>query len=1656
MSETHPVIRINFLLEPEILEFLEVWREKSIDKFFSNAKVVISSDPKGIYPQKFVAPEDKPITYYRNNNLYGLIYIETELTSDAQSLKNAFTVRDSDLLNGVVDQSEEQSALSLIINNSWNIISCSKEETPQFLQKQISEVFKKLRGSNRLVSLRSFLKFCVRICIERSVSDKNYTLTETNRIIGLALQELDLFQDEYWAESDSDSKIKRRLFINSEYASLYLLNGQEIDTGEVIERLDSIVFKSYEGEILESGDQIAFRHVCKQFCQSTSRADREQVPFFIFEQLFQKDTRGLGLGEKVKVELEGFAPERVEEYLSLGVIEGLNSKDSSEAERFLNSVPKTGSDYLKNIILTATKKQIERLASPTAKSIDNPISALVKVVEEFSKSLEKIDKDAFYIVKLSPVLRNGDAETTLRLFNFLYSRLLNEICDTCEDSLEGFAFSIDDRLNVIVPPPSINCDDTEEEQGPEELEWPPLLLKFELNMILETGKLNLIDYDQSFQWNPKNIKHLAFFWILISSKELKLFQGKLKLPPDVDFSTFIEHVVKGSLPITSLATNPFDETAFSSSPVNEAFNVFDSFQDELHDHGLNRESMNSFIDNWKEISEEIRSKHIPTGSPEKLVSDFLSLAIIYNSSGRAAIMLPIHPIKLRWLSHYFESLVKYAEQSLSLRLELNAQNPDFFISRIFSTTSFQQPAIIFGQAEGMLFSKREIGWFEYYSIKDNFKSVDEDVDQSVIDDILPQIHQYIRAYPHKVDGLSLLIVLSRGAALPYNLIIQLKRGEWKDLVVEVHVLAPKETWRNVSELFEKLPMEDRLSGSGLLHPSLQLHFYDLNDLTSVKEGLQAFEFDIGIISQFFSEALTVEEETKSPFSEANDSYNPLLDRPTRLEVSGTGEKVTISQVPYQHDQVSETWSTIVVRQKRGRPIAPDNVENSDIVKLTSNFTREVDLFNLMHRICHWVVTVEKNISREYIESLENKPAILSVQENVACGGLYTMIISSNSGAGYVIQRLARKIANIHKFDDQLSRTLADKVYLEAKNLAPSLALQAMGISRITEEMLGLVVAKNLANIRMPISVVNGFSAWISLDNHTDWFGGVEQYRADLCRLDVELTKKDGLEVNVIIVEAKFRRFATNDGRRQIERTIRLFSEFLAPAHDKTNEKIDAFLWRSILIDAVENCSMEAKKFYGSFCNIDAVTNQRVPPEIKEKFRAGEYKFNLISGLYSQSIYGQQGNVEHELIEVDSYHYESISTFSNHMRSLVLDDHSDLEGEFFKSRKHTSTIQSYSNSENVKDKVDIGQEGATQIGEMDIGVGKISKEVLVRRYQKIIDTLAEFRVVVEPVGEEREKFLEGPATVVYRIKLGLGVTPTAIFNKSDSLKLALELEEDQRLRISIDRGNILIEVPKVQEERYFVTVDSLWARWSRPTNELSCPVGIDQKGNVVVLNFSSSNSPHLLIGGTTGSGKSEALNTILSGLQKHYSPNELGLSLVDPKTTELIHYENSPHLVGNILSFDDEAIEMLDVVVEEMDGRYALLKSKRVKSLSAYNEIVSEEEKLPWKLIVLDEYGDLTTDPEAKKEIEKRLKRLAQKARSAGIHVIIATQKPSAEVISTNLRSNLNAQLALRVKSAIESNVIMDSKGAETLNGKGDAFLKAEGKLIRIQCAYVPD
>jgi len=346
--------------------------------------------------------------------------------------------------------------------------------------------------------------------------------------------------------------------------------------------------------------------------------------------------------------------------------------------------------------------------------------------------------------------------------------------------------------------------------------------------------------------------------------------------------------------------------------------------------------------------------------------------------------------------------------------------------------------------------------------------------------------------------------------------------------------------------------------------------------------------------------------------------------------------------------------------------------------------------------------------------------------------------------------------------------------------------------------------------------------------------------------------------------------------------------------------------------------------------------------------------------------------------------------------------------------------------------------------------KISEQELERRYDQLISTLSEFHVKVNrpKVGVP---YKEGPAFIEYAVIPAYGVSVNKIDAQLQNLKLRMRLAADMQLGCSTHMGSVVITVPKDDKDRYFVDAEIMWSRWDPPSRGFVVPVGEDASGDIVELDLSSSNSPHLLIAGVTGSGKSEALLTILHGAAHFYSPDELKLKLIDPKGTELNTLAELPHTEGPIGTTAEDAIALLDGAVDEMERRYAVFKAMpgHVRNIA---EFQAAGGRMPRWILVLDEYADLTNDDGERKQIETSLKRVSQKARAAGIHLIVSTQKPVVAVVNTVVKGNLPAKVALRVNTLTESRVVLDEGGAEQLAGKGDALIKTGNGKVRVQFA----
>jgi DNA segregation ATPase FtsK/SpoIIIE, S-DNA-T family len=332
---------------------------------------------------------------------------------------------------------------------------------------------------------------------------------------------------------------------------------------------------------------------------------------------------------------------------------------------------------------------------------------------------------------------------------------------------------------------------------------------------------------------------------------------------------------------------------------------------------------------------------------------------------------------------------------------------------------------------------------------------------------------------------------------------------------------------------------------------------------------------------------------------------------------------------------------------------------------------------------------------------------------------------------------------------------------------------------------------------------------------------------------------------------------------------------------------------------------------------------------------------------------------------------------------------------------------------------------------------------------LVQALANFGVEATVVGE-----ISGPRVTRYELQLAPGTKVAKVAALKDDLSYALATTEIRILAPIPGKQAVGVEVPNLSPN--LVTLGDIYDDLPATSSPLSVWLGKDISGNAVWTDLAR--MPHLLIAGTTGSGKSGCINTILTSILLKATPDEVRMILVDPKRIELGFYESIPHLLTPVVSSPKQAAAALLNVVGEMERRYERMSQVRARSLPEMNRSLRGrgERQLPYLLVVIDELADLMMI--SPQEVEDAVIRLAQKSRAVGIHLVLATQRPSVDVITGMIKANVPSRIAFAVSSQTDSRVILDQAGAESLLGQGDMLFKPLGtsRLQRLQGAYVSE
>ena len=339
-----------------------------------------------------------------------------------------------------------------------------------------------------------------------------------------------------------------------------------------------------------------------------------------------------------------------------------------------------------------------------------------------------------------------------------------------------------------------------------------------------------------------------------------------------------------------------------------------------------------------------------------------------------------------------------------------------------------------------------------------------------------------------------------------------------------------------------------------------------------------------------------------------------------------------------------------------------------------------------------------------------------------------------------------------------------------------------------------------------------------------------------------------------------------------------------------------------------------------------------------------------------------------------------------------------------------------------------------------------KEDLEASARILEDTLTDFGIVAKVTD-----IIRGPVITRYELEPAPGVKINRIEALSDDIALAIKAQSVRIIAPIPGKGRVGVEVPNLHSALVCIKDLLTSTEYHKQESSLALALGKDITGRSVFGDLDD--MPHLLIAGTTGSGKTVCVNTCILSLLFRGSPNELKFLMIDPKMVELMPFNGLPHLLCPVVTDAKKAAIALNWVVGQMEERYQLLAKAGARNIEAYNE---KQEKLPYIVVIVDEFADLMTV--ARDQIENAITRLAQLSRAVGIHLILATQRPSVDVITGVIKANLPARISFKVASKVDSRTVLDMNGAETLLGKGDMLFLQPGKedLIRIQGALVKD
>lgn len=1587
-------------------------------------------------PPDFLLVEGEQLTAWRNVPGSGasVLLFDWGQPPDSQGLSAVNRLDGAVLLSGP----DEETRFELFAREAWFAAAAQGGLPPALAayQRRIWRAVSESAEEGR--SLRRLARYLVESA-EKVAALTVHTDDVVQAAVSSSLPSLGLFPD-----SDlfaSESAIEARIKKNVRVAGLKQPSGSLLTDEDLLARIQASELTASSLERVGLSSDVAKAHMTSLVMEAGARPEdaRRTLDLPLWLEIFEKRSTKVGLGRQIRDGVQRDFSSRLEEFDALLVEDGLDRSDQEAAERFLFAEPPLDSETLADLLPKVLRRRVEKIAFPDSQIVLDPLRALLRELTYFDD-----EEEGTVIVRVEGTVESG--AWTRWLFAFLYGRSLKQVQTT-----SGL------RLGLEVEAGLLTCNAPELPEDDEPFDtadaWAPIRVVVEM----QGGA------QRRFRWDPFSTPGQIAIAALICGFEIS--PGEIH---EGSFDGFLDRF-----------SDPRDWQRKSTERPSgrfgaELFNLRRTHFERFFD-GIDADLIDAYLDEWQHLVGHARAGLVPANSPDRDLADVVLSDIVQLSDGRL-MMLATHPLRLRWLARHYTEVTAYIEKALSDSLALNSENSDLFFDALERVSPHGTPAMLVGPNQTVAIPMRESAGHEEYAPVRQGGNESRDwlaaVDETAIEEMVRVVTDYLVTYPHKTDGLSVLLLDRNGdPVLPVRVAKRMRTKNPK-LRLDLVVLAPRETHHGIIQAFDFEFADSDVAEERFL-PDVQLVLKPWNSERDADFSGLEDSIDIALAPALFGTQTSLNASTRDPSATLAGHYDPWT-HPAAHNLAQSSENVVRELLPSSPDELLETWSTLCVRYDRRSAVAREAEGNTDYFEMQIQFDQHQNLFVALHRVAHWVVTLDAFIGRDQIDNLRDRPDVILVKPGVGKNEAYTLIVSSQTGRKLVVRRLRRRLIDIGVAEPHEAEATASRFYEVGRNVVPGAVLRSLGIGTTINEIVGLVATRYVIAQQMPVpNDQSCLVVWLSFDEQQRWFGRGVKTRADLGRFALTLGEDGGVKLDILVAESKFRQvYDHGSAEEQLNRTTDLCRLAFASGNEATD---DHKFWLQELASAIAQTSNQ------ELIGAELPSRRNVGParpnlaaRVLEELRSGGVTLTSVKGVAVAIAAGQEGSAPgpralggHTLVRLNRPELQRVIQLLRDRTDPALVPSTGIFGaEDQRSHALLRNVDALDSSA-IRGPFagGVGRHGqrpdearSCVPGTVDEVHGSSSTRTrglgddeLRHRYNKVLSVFSLHNVHVGPP-DSGDPWQEGPGFYLLRFVPKPGVTVDKVVNRREEIFLALGLAAGYSIRTRSDRGAVVFEIPKAEDEKYGVPTTTLWQRCPVNESDLVAPIGSDIAGTPVEINLSSPDSPHLLVAGTTGSGKSVALDTILKGLLR-YDSALVRLQLVDPKGTELVDFEGDPHVDGPIGMDADDAISILKAAVQEMEDRYRAMKAVRARRLVEYNSRVADAELKPWVVIVLDEYADLTSDPDDKRAIEDLLRRLTQKARAAGIHVIAATQRPSADVISTTIRSNFPAQLALRVKTATDSRIVLDETGAESLAGRGDALLHTAQGTVRIQVAY---